>query len=417
MSRNIANTPAAKAALIQSISGQWVMSEPRVRELARRIAKDVAGDGMQTPAPGPAGYTVADGVARIDVIGVLTKYETWWDDYYGLCAADRIQGLVDAAFNDPAVRTVAFVIDSPGGMAAGTVQLGDFIRRRADATGKATMAVVSDQAASGGYWLAAACDTIVANSIAEVGSIGAFELWTDDTKFWADLGITFTVVSSGGVKGAGADGSVPPELVAESQRGVDALYEQFVAWVATRRQMSDAEARALADGRVWIAAEAVTKRLIDRVQPLDAAMSAEKERIANMDREQFIAYVAAHPDHLQEVAQPLVDKAIAATKPNNATASELKAAFPEDKDFVMDRLDIEAPIAEHKVAYADHVKAKLTAAGQKNDELQKKIGEIDPSHAGHGSAINTPTGDQPAVSSLARMNELRKQQGLPAKTA
>jgi signal peptide peptidase SppA len=392
------NSVAKSAQFMQSLCCTWAMDERQVRELVRRVAETIKATPSSTERESetrtPAvrrPYELVNGVARIPVIGVLTKYATWWDGFYGLCPAEDLIKLCGAAFDDAEVKSIALDIDSPGGMAAGTVLAAQYIRQRRQETGKEVVAIGSDLICSGAYWIAAACNRITCNDVGEVGSIGVYQLWQDDTKFWADLGITYTLVTSGGVKGLGADGKVTPELVEEAQRSVDALYEQFVAWVAVQRGMTADEAKELANGRVWIAGEALTKRLIDEVKSPDAAYAAQQERTAIMERDQFIKYATEHPDHLKELAQPLIDKAITDAKPKNATDAELKAAFADDRDFVWERIGVSAPLADHKVAYADHLKDKLTKSQQTIDERDRRLAEIDPAQAGVTQPVGTKT--------------------------
>src|SRR5690606_16786069 len=104
-----------------------------------------------------------------------------------------------------------------------------------------------------------------------------------------------------------------------------------------------------------------------------------------------------HPDAVQNVAKELIDQAreagkaegAEAAKPKNATAAELKAAFPDDRDFVMDRLDVDAPMNEHKVAYAEHLKAKNKALADEVQNLKGELAKVDPGSAGRSEPLNT----------------------------
>jgi signal peptide peptidase SppA len=275
---------------LERLTGAWFMREGDVRAFIARAAAM-----PQTADKAPAAdsiYRVVDGMAHIDVCGVLTKDpmpESWMDDYMGTCPTMPILAALERANNDAGVTAVVFHIDSPGGMVAGTNQLAEGIQT----SRKPCYAVVSDLAASGGYYIASQCKAVFANAMAEVGAIGVYCVLVDDSQFWKDLGVEFTLVSSGGVKGLGADGKVTPELIEDEKRGVMAMYEKFVVDVATGRGIGLDEARALADGRIWIAPEAKQRGLIDEVAAIAAAMEAITRKVYTMTSEQVRAFAAS----------------------------------------------------------------------------------------------------------------------------
>jgi signal peptide peptidase SppA len=301
--RDTMNT-AAIPNFITQFSAPWLMREDRVQALLGRIQSmpakpenPKAESEAVDPAMAPKGYGVRHGVARIDVCGVLTKYpmpESWMDEWCGFCPAMPILETLQRALDDWMVRSIVFVIDSPGGMVAGTNLLAEAIAE-ADKK-KPCHAVVSDLAASGGYYIASQCRSIACNAMGKVGCIGVYCVLTDVSKFYEELGVKFSVVSSGGVKGLGADGVVSQELIDDQKRGVMGMYEKFIADVAMGRGISIDESRKLGDGRCWIAPEALKLGLIDVVASVEASMQAITKETHSMTSEQVRAFAAEHPD-------------------------------------------------------------------------------------------------------------------------
>ena len=123
----------------------------KVKEPCVHVA---VGDSTMALAMG-AGYTVLQGgVAIIPVMGAMFKgYGAW-----GYADQSEIQMHVRNAVNDPAVSAIMFLIDSPGGSVAGTMDLADEIRAAGKL--KPTMAYGQDLMASAAMWIAAACKEI-----------------------------------------------------------------------------------------------------------------------------------------------------------------------------------------------------------------------------------------------------------------
>lgn len=419
---------------IERANAPWLMSEARQRRLFAAWSRMATESKPQVSleADGPAvqktGYSVHNGVAQIQVRGVLMKYGTGydlWDELLGVCSTQRLMPTVTAAFADSAVRGVSLIIDSPGGEAAGTTELADLIYRSSQASGKPTQARVSDLAASGGYWIAAHCDSISCNPDGEVGSIGVYCLLADDSEFWKSLGVDWQVVSSGGVKGLGADGKVDDVLREDVRRGVVSIYDRFVEVVARGRGMTDEQARSLADGRCWIAAEALEHRLIDNIAPADVALAAFDKDI-NMTSEQFRAYAAENPNELKAVAEPLVTKAVGETEervkaesqPQPATISDLRTAFPDDSEFVLAQLEQKSTMAGAKAAFGDRAVTQLQDVKGKLDTATAKLAERDPGSAGRSAPVQTAapdageTNDENKPVSEDRRNELLAMAGM-----
>jgi len=377
-----------------SLSGIWAL-EPRRMEKLRGLAaafKTQAtpfaqmDDPMMDMDEAELDVQKSNGIAHIPVVGVLTKYPTWCDCYFGFTPAISIQAALINALNDQMVNAIVLHIDCPGGMVAGTTELAEAITA-ADAK-KPVYALISDTCASGGYWLASQCRSITANTTASIGSIGVYQVWTDDSKFWEDMGVTFKVVSSGGIKGMGADGKIPQELIDDAQREIDSIYAKFIGAVASGRGMAEEQVKLLADGRCHMADESKSLGLIDSVASRDAALEAIFLEVSNMTEESFQTHATEHPEsvakfveqgkkagandsRLQEIERAKALKAACGERHELALDSFIAGRDPSEVSITVKALD--DADAKHK-AEADAV-AKIqaekdAAAAAKDAEIQ-----------------------------------------------
>lgn len=219
---------------------------------------------------GPDLVIDSDGIAYIEISGTLMKHRA-----SGMASTSTVETrrLVRAAVRSKDVRGILLLIDSPGGTVAGTTDLADDIR--AAATQKPTFAYIQDLGASGAYWLASQATRVSANATGLVGSIGVFSVVEDSSKAAADAGVKVHVVRFGEMKGVATPGTeVTDEQLAYMQARIDSFGQDFVRAIAQGRQLSDARAAELADGRVHKGAEALKLGLIDAVETIDQALGA-----------------------------------------------------------------------------------------------------------------------------------------------
>ena len=176
------------------------------------------------------------------------------------------------ARKDDKVKAVVIRVNSPGGSALAS----DVIWREIMLTKqvKPVIASMSDYAASGGYYIAMACDTIVAEPSTITGSIGIFLTMFNLEKFLDNkLGITTDVVKTGEY----TDLYTFTRALTEGERNiiqnsVNEGYEDFVAKAAENRNMTVEDLKKIASGRVWSGIQALENGLIDELGGLDDAI-------------------------------------------------------------------------------------------------------------------------------------------------
>jgi protease-4 len=187
-------------------------------------------------------------------------------------AADAIDALDRFRKND---NTVAVVlrIDSPGGAVAPSQELYAAVWRLREK--KPVIASLGNVAASGGYYVASAANTIFADPGTITGSIGAIMSVRQVAELAQKVGVSEQVVKSGRFKDAGNPlRPLSPEERALFQEMVDDVLTQFVMAVAKGRGMEETEVRSLADGRIYSGAAAHRVGLVDRLGGLTEAIDA-----------------------------------------------------------------------------------------------------------------------------------------------
>ena len=213
-------------------------------------------------------------VARLYITGVIQEANESYNQQWLL---DTIEGLED----DESNVGILLVIDSPGGTVYEADELYLALRKYKN-SGKAVWAYFKSMAASGGYYIACAADTIYANRNTMTGSIGVIMgPVIDATELLDKIGIKANTFASGKNKGMLAYNSpVTDEQRKIMQDLIDEAYEQFVSIVAQGRQKSLAEVREVADGRIYTASQAKANGLIDSVGTLENAEDRMRERLA-----------------------------------------------------------------------------------------------------------------------------------------
>jgi protease-4 len=181
----------------------------------------------------------------------------------------------------PWVKAIVVRVDSPGGAVAPTQEIFEEIQRAKKK--KPFIASMGSTAASGGYYIASACDNILANAGTLTGSIGVIMQLTNVEELMKKVGVKGINVKSGANKDLGSPFQpLSPEGRQILQSLVDDVHSQFVVAVAQSRGMDEAVVRKLADGRIYSGAQAKDLGLVDQIGTLEDAieMAAKRAGIA-----------------------------------------------------------------------------------------------------------------------------------------
>jgi protease-4 len=224
-----------------------------------------------------------DKIALLDVSGLLMNAESWELFGSGENPVSLLLEQLDRAAADRHVRAVILRVNSPGGSVTASELMHREISEFRVRTGKPVIAVFMDVAASGGYYLACACDEIVAHESTITGSIGVIMQMFNVTGTMQKLGISADAITSGRYKDAGSPlRTMKPDERILFQAMVDDMYGRFVKVVdAGRPKLDEARVRELADGRVYTASQALELGLIDRIGTLRDTINQTRTRIGS----------------------------------------------------------------------------------------------------------------------------------------
>jgi protease-4 len=231
-------------------------------------------------------------IALIDLEGILSS------DHHESLFGSRESAVVSfveklkKAEADGDVRAVIVRIDSPGGDVTTSDILYNELKSFRERTKRPVVAAFMGLAASGGYYVASACDRIVAHPTTITGSIGVIALHVSLTGLMDKIGVKVDALKSGPRKDTGS----PFRDLTEDDRKllqalIDQTHQRFVRVVAEGRRgrLTEAEVRALADGRIFTAEQASDAKLVDRVGYLKDAAD-EAKALAGIKAAQLVMY-------------------------------------------------------------------------------------------------------------------------------
>jgi protease-4 len=195
-----------------------------------------------------------------------------------LVGGETLANAIASARDNPSIKAIVLRIDSPGGSAlASELMAREVFKTRGV---KPILCSMGDVAASGGYFLAAGCDVILADSTTITGSIGIFYGKFDLSALLAKVGVSVETFRRG--QRADMESYFRPYTEEERTRvrdGIRYFYGRFTSAVAEGRGMTQAAVDAVGRGRVWSGVQAKDVGLIDRFGGLADALQLAKERI------------------------------------------------------------------------------------------------------------------------------------------
>jgi signal peptide peptidase SppA len=225
-------------------------------------------------------YVVRDGVLRIPVKGALLNDFPWqlgsWATGY-----DYILAAMKRGMGDSAVKGIALVIDSPGGMVAGNFDLVD--RMFAMRGKKPIKAYAMEYAYSAAYSIASVADSITVSRSGGVGSVGVVTMHIDVSERMNQAGYKVTFIFAGKHKVDGnAYEPLPEDVKARIQSRIDATYNEFASIVARNRGLTEAEVKAT-EAMCYSPTEALDVKFADAIGSLDDEITAFAATLKNED--------------------------------------------------------------------------------------------------------------------------------------
>lgn len=235
----------------------------------------------------------------------------------GRMGADEISDAFNSILDDDDVAAVVFRIDSPGGSPEAAETIHRAIER-VQKSGRLVVVSMGGYAASGGYWIAAPADKIIAQPGTITGSIGVFGGKIVLEQLWKKIGLNWETVAAG--KNAdmwSANRKFSDTEFARFEQLLDDTYESFLQRVMAGRHMTHDRAAALAEGRVYTGRQAKDEGLVDALGGLDVAVAAAKE-LAKIDAVADVPVVTYPPEktRLENMTKMLVGDPQAALLPS-----------------------------------------------------------------------------------------------------
>jgi len=240
--------------------------------------------------------TAREKVLVIDVEGMISSMEPGSVFNREGDVLSRVYARLQMAAEDKLVRGIILRLDTPGGDVTSSDILYQEVLKFRKRTGLPVVALMMGVAASGGYYVASACDAIIAHPSTITGSIGVISLFPDMEGLLSKVGVQVQVIKSGDLKDAGSPFRNLSEQEQRLFQGIiDELYGRFLEVIHEKRKdaLSLEEIRQLADGRVYTASQALKLKLIDEVGYFDEAL-ARVFSLARVPSARVVAYTY-HP--------------------------------------------------------------------------------------------------------------------------
>jgi protease-4 len=188
------------------------------------------------------------------------------------------------------IKAVILEINSPGGTPFPCGEIAEAIK----SMNKPTVAWIREAAASGGYWIASAADSIVAGSLSLVGSVGVMSIRPDFSELLKKIGVDVDAVASGIHKlfGLPFQPLTPEEKQEDRQRReeeIRAIQQSFLEEIKGKRQLTEETIREISSGKTYLGKEAKNLGLIDEVGGREKAVEIAARK-ANITKYKVIDY-------------------------------------------------------------------------------------------------------------------------------
>jgi protease-4 len=181
---------------------------------------------------------------------------------------------------DEGVKAIILRIDSPGGGVGPSQEIYREVMKIKSNHKKKVITSMGSVAASGGYYIASACDLIVANPGTITGSIGVIMEFTNIEELFKKIGIKGVVLKSGEHKDIGSPfREMTPEEKKLIQSVIDNVHQQFIQAVAEGRKMERSKVAQVADGRILTGEQAKQLGLVDQLGNLQDAIDTAAKMV------------------------------------------------------------------------------------------------------------------------------------------
>lgn len=251
--------------LLKILSGQWAIEPKAMEALCSSDFGDPAWKESNEPNH-KNNVDIRNGIAVMHIDGTLTYRSSFWKAIFGVDTYNSIGNAFDELIANDSVKGIVLSIDSPGGEIKGVSDLADHIFA---ARGTKPCGIVAHSAAtmcSAAYWIASACENIVASSVAQVGSIGVMGILGGDE----DKSVTYLRSNLSPNKNLDPN---TPEGRSAIEKNLDAMAKVFVEALAKNRNSDfDSVLERYGQGKVFVGQEALEAGMVDAIDSLDSVV-------------------------------------------------------------------------------------------------------------------------------------------------
>ncbi|MCM2675290.1 signal peptide peptidase SppA [Alkalicoccobacillus plakortidis] len=240
------------------------------------VSSDFAETTIQDGAAGKVVVLNLDGV--IQDTGAQGLFSTEMYDHQAFLTQ------IESAGTDPNVDGIIIRVNTPGGGVLESAEIHDKIVEAQELRDTPVYISMGNMAASGGYYIAASADRIVASPNTITGSIGVIMESINFSELAENYGVKFNTIKSGEFK----DIMSPYKEMSDEERDilqsmVDESYEEFVRIIAEGRQMDESTVRDIADGRIYSGNQALENGLVDDLGDLEDTIDLLSEELGGGD--------------------------------------------------------------------------------------------------------------------------------------
>jgi len=307
---------------------------------------------------------VQDGIGLLQIKGVLTVKDNWYNRYVGLVSYNEIQEALYYAVADPSIKEVLVDMGSPGGNVSGLVEAVYAMDQAASV--KPVTLFAENVMASAAIWLGMPAWKSYVGLLADVGSIGVVAKHIEFSKMRQEAGITETIIRAGEFKQLVNDSEPLTEqarnIIKGSAEYAYGIFVQAVAdYLGKSYQLVDSQ---MAQGREFTGQQAVDIGLVDGVSTFDEVFATMQTRISTNSN----GGGDMKKKTLMSTAMKLAAVASGAEVPGEQTPEELAAAKAAAELEAQGKTP--EKLAEAAVLKADEMDAKLEAQEAITDDEQ-----------------------------------------------
>ena len=268
-------------------------------------------------------YHIVDGIAVIDVCGLLVNDAGYWGEGYYFSSYERIQGEIIGAIAADEVKGILLRVDSPGGETTNAFETANLIYEAAKI--KPVWAVASMNAYSAAYLIASAATAIFAPEVSGgLGSIGVYMIHMDYSSALEKMGIKATFIQAGEGKTDGnAYEPISEAAMAEFQSEVTRLYDEFVAAVSRGRGIDSKTITDQIGARTYHGAKALLENgLADEIGSFEEVMQKFRAEISAADGRALGLTAVQKVKGASKMAELFKPRASATVAPKGRAAEE-----------------------------------------------------------------------------------------------